>query len=224
MELKHGELLSDFAFKSKLCLYALDAANQDKDGHGEALAAWHMRHLGFSDAVPHGCLSRNEFPELWDDLRSAAVRYVNLRDAGVDVVSTRACAQVKCKWRRAKVPRADVSQLLGDIGAGKTPIFYAIEYGDDAVTHANDKLVALFKMSASGTVEAVNDAARKLEGQRISAPTNTKKRPREADVAVTLSTEPVHMWSRDAVAAWLSTQGLGHYAAGRCRLTALDCA
>ena len=143
----------------------IDASNNETYGHGEALATMHMRWLGYTDAVPSECIKKQERPMSWEDVRRLAIKYVTIPDGGIDVIARNAVAQVKSKFK-TKVPRADVSQLVGDAmipHAGKKLIFYAADYSPDAIAYADGNGVALFTFDANGNVFAESQVAHKLE-------------------------------------------------------------
>lgn len=75
-------------------------------------------------------------------------------DGGVDVTSARAVAQVKANTR-APVPRALVSQLMGDAVeyADAAMLFFAFSYTEDAIEHATKHSVTLFEMDIQGNVK-----------------------------------------------------------------------
>lgn len=136
--------------------------------HGEALAALHMRSLGFLDTKPNGCTSI--CPD-FEALRTTFAQFVNRPDKGVDVVSTHAVAQVKSRgFTQAAINNTFVSMLVGDtsdrsVHRGKERLFYAHAYTKAAVNKADAEDVALFVFTCEGVVTPENNAARRLVAQ-----------------------------------------------------------
>lgn len=134
------------------------------DGHGEAIAVWHMRFLGFSDAVPSGCWKAKEYPTTWAQVKHAAVMYVNHPDKGIDIVSTKAVAQVKTVWSKA-TPQEQIQNIEGAAALKhrrKRKLFYAVSYTKDALDWARSMKTPLFALTKSGDVVAVNNDAHEL--------------------------------------------------------------
>ena len=110
------------------------------DAHAEAIAAAYMRlELGFVDAKVNGGISAP--------------------DGGVDVVSSRAVAQVKANFRSGPVKRAPIAQLIGDTivqpYVDRERLFFAASYSDDAVQYARKARVRLFLFDDSGCITRV---------------------------------------------------------------------
>ena len=111
------------------------------DAHAEVIAVAYMRRaLGFADAAINGGIHTN--------------------DGGVDVVSSRAVAQVKANFRSGAIKRGPITQLIGDTSlpspfAGRELLFFAVSYTDDAVRAAKERGIRLFTMDSSGVVTAV---------------------------------------------------------------------
>lgn len=104
----------------------------------EQNAAVRMRELGFKDARVTG----------------------RGTDAGIDVTSKRAIAQVK--WRGGMAGRPEVQGLFGARGVDTTKkmlFFSATGYTDHAKRYADANGVALFVYEPSGELEPVNDVA-----------------------------------------------------------------
>ena len=107
------------------------------DDHAEHVAITFMRtELGLMDATKNG-----------------RKRKYN-GDGGIDVVSARAVAQVKAN-ARTPVPRALVSQLMGDSVeyTDVAKLFFAFSYTDDARDHAKKHGVILFQLDIHGRVK-----------------------------------------------------------------------
>ena len=111
------------------------------DAHAEAIAVAYMRRaLGFTDAATTGG--------------------IHTSDGGVDVVSSRAVAQVKANFRSGAIKRGPITQLIGDTSppspfAGRKLLFFAVSYTDDAVRAAKERGIRLFTMDSKGVVTAV---------------------------------------------------------------------
>lgn len=138
---------------------------QDAEALGHAL----MLALGFEDARPTG---------------SGA-------DGGIDVVSAKAVCQVK-DWRDS-VGRAEVQKLAG-AALGRTSVFLASSYRQNAIDWANQAGVALFSFNMTALVVAVNPAARQLAGSFRP----TQMTPREAVLSARVT--KVHRWLREVTA------------------------
>lgn len=122
-----------------------------------------MRHWGFSDAQ----LSRGG------------------SDAGVDVLSSRAIAQVK--FEASQVGRPVVQRLYGARGVDhdKAMLFFTgAGYSPPAIECANVLGVALFKYEITGTMAPVNSAARMI--CQVAG-----------DVAATTTSDPLPMRSSE---------------------------
>ena len=117
------------------------------DGHAERLAAAYMRWLGFGDAALNGG--------------------IHTPDRGIDVVSSRAVAQVKANFR-GTVKRPALAQLVGDASVARYQahqlLFFAVSYAPDASAYANEagRPVALFAFDAAGDVQPRNATAKQL--------------------------------------------------------------
>ena len=117
------------------------------DGHAERLAAAYMRWLGFGDAALNGG--------------------IHTPDRGIDVVSSRAVAQVKANFRGA-VKRPALAQLVGDASVARYQahqlLFFAVSYAPDARAYADEagRPVALFAFDAAGEVRPQNATAQQL--------------------------------------------------------------
>jgi hypothetical protein len=130
------------------------------DGHAERLAAAYMRWLGFGDAALNGG--------------------IHTPDRGIDVVSSRAVAQVKANFRGA-VKRPALAQLVGDASVARYQahqlLFFAVSYAPDASAYANEagRPVALFAFDAAGDVQPRNATAKQLvaRAMSITAPART---------------------------------------------------
>ncbi|UFU03844.1 restriction endonuclease [Ruania suaedae] len=112
----------------------------------EEFAAWHMRSLGFTDALntPAGT------------------------DGGVDVRAQGAVAQVKHHDKPVGSP--DVQQLLGVSRRSETPIFYSLRgYTLAAIQSAAD-VVALFAYDIYGQAVPANPVAAALNERRSDQP------------------------------------------------------
>lgn len=106
----------------------------------EALAAWHMKKLGFDDA----------------QLTAAGA------DGGLDVVAKSAVAQVK-HYTGSPTGAPAVQQLRGAGIGVDWALFYALSgYTRAALDFAESANVALFKYDTEGTVEPVSAAAKHL--------------------------------------------------------------
>jgi hypothetical protein len=106
----------------------------------EALAAWHMKQLGFDDA----------------QLTAAGA------DGGLDVVAKSAVAQVK-HYTGSPTGAPAVQQLRGAGIAVEWALFYALSgYTRAAMDFAESANVALFTYDTEGTVEPVSAAAKHL--------------------------------------------------------------
>ncbi|MFC8921731.1 restriction endonuclease [Cellulosimicrobium sp. NPDC057127] len=106
----------------------------------EYLAAMHMRWLGLTDArvTPRGA------------------------DAGVDVRSSRAIAQVK--FRTNVTGRPDLQRLFGARGHADhldLLFFVYVGYSAQALQYASEVGMLLFEYDVTGSVTAVNDLARR---------------------------------------------------------------
>lgn len=115
------------------------------DGHAEKLAASYMRWLGYMDAQTNGG--------------------VHTPDRGLDVISSRAVAQVKANFR-GSVKRAALAQLVGDASVerfkSKDLLFFAVSYAPDATSFAQEqagRAIMLFTFDSSGVVKPLNTAA-----------------------------------------------------------------
>ena len=106
----------------------------------ERLAAWHMKGLGFTDAVVRG--SGN--------------------DGGIDVRSGQAVAQVKY-YAQAPVGAPAVQQLRGAAYDRQWAVFYSLSpYTAAAREFADSAGVALFAYDLAGNITAVNGPAKSL--------------------------------------------------------------
>lgn len=108
----------------------------------EALAAWHMRKLGFDDAkmTPSG------------------------PDGGLDVRATDAVAQVK--HYATPIGGPAIQQLRGAAHGQGAALFYSLSgYTKAAVEYANSAAVALFTYDESGVVQPFNHAAQILHNR-----------------------------------------------------------
>lgn len=106
----------------------------------EALAAWHMRQLGFGDAA----------------------LTVGGADGGLDVTATGAAAQVKL-YAKGPIGGPVVQQLRGAATGLDWALFYSSSgYTRSAIEFADSADVALFTFDLSARVQAVNGAARHL--------------------------------------------------------------
>jgi hypothetical protein len=106
----------------------------------EALAAWHMRELGFDEAAVTGAGA----------------------DGGIDVVAGESVAQVK-HYSKSPVGAPAVQQLRGAAMKGEWALFYSWSgYTRAAIDFADAAKVALFRYDQDATVTAVNDVARFL--------------------------------------------------------------
>ena len=111
------------------------------DAHAEAIAVAYMRRaLGYADAKTNGG--------------------IHTPDGGVDVVSSRAVAQVKANFRSGAVKRGPIMQLVGDTTppspfAGRKLLFFAVSFTDDAVRAAKERGIRLFTMDSQGVVTTV---------------------------------------------------------------------
>ena len=190
---------------------SIGADANEKYGHGEALAALHMRALGFTDASPSGCWNRNEIPNGWNELRAMAIKYVNEKDLGVDIRAANACAQVKSRFSQ-KTGRPDVAQLVGDTQGLNIQhrLFYAVDYAEDAIRYADEQNVALYVFNDVGNVMPKNNIARDLK-QKLAQIQSCSKRMRSEDAVV--SSKPVNDWNQAEVAAWLTVKGFAEYIA-----------
>ena len=108
------------------------------DGHAEQLAASYMRWLGYADAQTNGG--------------------IHTPDRGIDVISSRAVAQVKANFR-GTVKRAALAQLVSDASVerhrSKDLLFFAVSYAPDATSFAQEhagRAIKLFTFDSSGTV------------------------------------------------------------------------
>jgi hypothetical protein len=102
----------------------------------EALAAQHMRSIGFPDAVVTGAGT----------------------DGGVDVISSAAIAQVK--FHAVPVGSPDVQRLKGAAHEHETALFYSASgYTEAAKLFADKAGIALFVIGPWSQVAAVNNFA-----------------------------------------------------------------
>lgn len=114
----------------------------------EVAAASHMRKLGFEDATATGAGA----------------------DAGIDVASDTALAQVK--WKNAMVGRPEVQRLFGAraMDFKKQLVFYSTSgYSKHALEFADENRIALFTLETFGDPQAVNKMASELVTSRESA-------------------------------------------------------
>jgi ankyrin repeat protein len=111
------------------------------DAHAETIAVTYMRQaLGYTDAKVNGG--------------------IHTPDGGIDVVSSKAVAQVKANFRSGAIKRGPITQLIGDATApspyaGRRLLFFAVSYTDDAIRAARERDVRLFTMDSRGVVTAV---------------------------------------------------------------------
>jgi hypothetical protein len=110
----------------------------------EALAAWHMRTIGFEGAAV---------------TRAGA-------DGGLDVVSNEAVAQVK-HYSTSPIGAPAVQQLRGAANPSTRALFYSLSgFTKSAMAFADSANVALFHYDESGHVRPTNLAAERLEHRR----------------------------------------------------------
>lgn len=103
----------------------------------EALAAWHMRALGFDDAAVTG----------------------GGADGGLDVVAEDAAAQVK-HYSDTNIGSPAVQQARGAAHGRQWTLFYALSgYTKAALEYADQAKVALFFYDTQGAVRAANEPA-----------------------------------------------------------------
>ncbi|WP_157944023.1 restriction endonuclease [Blastococcus atacamensis] len=118
----------------------------------EALAAWHMRTIGFRDA----------------EVTQAGV------DGGLDVVAAEGAAQVK-HYSTSPVGSPAVQQLRGAAIGHQWALFYALSgFTTSAVAFADSASVALLRYTESGDVTPVNAVASHLTERRAA---NTPSTP-----------------------------------------------
>jgi hypothetical protein len=149
------------ALDSELDSAAMEAGRYITDWQSaERASLLAMRELGFADA----------------ELTAPGA------DAGVDVISTAAVAQVK--RLASKVGRPDVQKLKGAAG-NRTAVFYAVgdrPYTRQAIEFADSCAAALFALSQRGDVTAFSAAADRLlarahDGNRAAAPVALADQP-----------------------------------------------
>ncbi|NHP14454.1 restriction endonuclease [Rhodococcus sp. IC4_135] len=84
-------------------------------------------------------------------------------DGGIDVLSSRAIAQVK--MHRSQVGRPDLQRLYGARGRDlrRSMLFFSLSgYSSHAVKYAADVEIALFTFDSKGAVQPYNSAARSI--------------------------------------------------------------
>ncbi|WOI85987.1 restriction endonuclease [Rhodococcus qingshengii] len=83
-------------------------------------------------------------------------------DGGIDVTSRDALAQVK--WRGGAAGRPDLQRLYGARGSGTQQLifFAASDYTAQAIEYAGQVDVALYIYDPVGSVEPVNETARRI--------------------------------------------------------------
>ncbi|MHB8457479.1 MAG: restriction endonuclease [Acidimicrobiales bacterium] len=94
-------------------------------------------------------------------------------DGGVDVIATRAVAQVKAHVN--PIGRPEIQKLYGVAQhQGRTPLFFASAgFTRDAQDWANDVKMALFRFDLSGEPEPMNETAAELWKYALVDPTDT---------------------------------------------------
>jgi hypothetical protein len=82
-------------------------------------------------------------------------------DGGVDVVSRRAFAQVKCEMSKTGSPALQRLVGAGAVDRGRDLLFFSVAgYSTPAIHYANRVGVALFQLRTDGSAVPVNKAAR----------------------------------------------------------------
>jgi TPR repeat protein len=83
-------------------------------------------------------------------------------DGGLDVIASRALAQVK--YRNVKTSRTEINEFHGSAeGSGKDELYFSLSgYTDKALERAEEKSIALFIFNDQGIPKPVNSAARRI--------------------------------------------------------------
>ena len=83
-------------------------------------------------------------------------------DGGLDVIASRALAQVK--YRNVKTSRTEINEFHGSAeGSGKDELYFSRSgYTQNAIERAEDKGIALYVFNDQGIPKPVNSAARRI--------------------------------------------------------------
>ena len=83
-------------------------------------------------------------------------------DGGLDVIASRALAQVK--YRNVKTSRTEINEFHGSAeGSGKDELYFSLSgYTQKAIDRADEKDIALFEFNDQGIPKPVNSEARRI--------------------------------------------------------------
>lgn len=87
-------------------------------------------------------------------------------DGGLDVVASRALAQVK--YRNVKTSRTEINEFHGSAeGSGKDELYFSLSgYTQQALERAEEKFIALFQFNNQGIPKPINAPAKRITSQK----------------------------------------------------------